>query len=170
MTDVNRIDCIRRCRSRLPPKSWGSAWQLYGHTAFRVWSSHTLYHSSAAVQVHFQALGVSISCANMPPKLPILVSSAVASILLAHYTPAYTPGSRLRTFFLIAFTEFIAWATWRVVIYPNFFSPLRDLPEPPGASWWNGHAFTIMAQPSGHPMREWIDTIPNDGSTFEGLL
>ncbi|CAD0100952.1 unnamed protein product [Aureobasidium mustum] len=99
----------------------------------------------------------------MPPKLPILVSSAAASILLAHYTPAYAPGSRLQTFFLIAFTEFIAWATWRVVIYPNFFSPLRDLPEPPGASWWNGHASMIMAQPAAHPMREWMNTVPNDG-------
>jgi len=99
----------------------------------------------------------------MPPKLPILVSSAAASILLAHYAPAYAPGSRLQTFFLIAFTEFIAWATWRVIIYPNFISPLKGLPEPPGGSWWNGQASIIMAQPSGHPMREWIDAIPNDG-------
>ncbi|KEQ87191.1 cytochrome P450 [Aureobasidium pullulans EXF-150] len=97
----------------------------------------------------------------MPPKLPILISSAVASILLAHFAPGY--GSRTQTFFLVAFTEFIAWATWRVVIYPNFLSPLKGLPEPSGGSWWNGHASTIMAQPSGHPMREWIDAIPNDG-------
>jgi hypothetical protein len=99
----------------------------------------------------------------MPPKLPILVSSAAASILLAHYAPAYAPGSRLQTFFLVAFTEFVAWATWSVIIYPNFFSPLRGLPEPSGGSWWNGQASKIMAQPSGHPMREWIDAIPNDG-------
>jgi cytochrome P450 len=99
----------------------------------------------------------------MPPKLPILVSSAAASILLAHYAPAYAPGSRLQTFLLVAFTEFIAWATWRVIIYPNFFSPLKGLPEPSGGSWWNGQASKIMAQPSGHPMREWMDEIPNDG-------
>jgi hypothetical protein len=99
----------------------------------------------------------------MPPKLPILVSSAAVSILLAHYTPDYAPGSRLQTFFLVAFNEFIAWATWRVIIYPNFMSPLKGLPEPSGGSWWNGQASKIMAQPSGHPMREWIDEIPNDG-------
>ncbi|CAD0047138.1 unnamed protein product [Aureobasidium pullulans] len=50
----------------------------------------------------------------MPPKLPILISSAVASILLAHFAPGY--GSRTQTFFLVAFTEFIAWATWRVTL------------------------------------------------------
>lgn len=99
----------------------------------------------------------------MPPKLPILVSSAAAPILLERYAPAYALGSRLQTFFAVALIEYVAWAVWRVIIFPNFFSPLKGLPEPPGASWWNGHASTIMAQPSGFPMREWIDKVPNDG-------
>lgn len=99
----------------------------------------------------------------MPPKLPILVSSAAASILLESYAPTYAPGARLQAFFLIAFIEYISWAVWRIIIYPKFVSPLRHLPAPSGGSFWNGHASIIMAQPSGHPMREWIDTIPNDG-------
>ena len=27
----------------------------------------------------------------------------------------------------------------------------------------NGHFSTIVAQPSGQPAREWMDTVPNDG-------
>jgi cytochrome P450 len=99
----------------------------------------------------------------MPPKLPILVSSAATSILLGHYAPTYAPASRLLSFFLVALGELFLWATWKVIVYPKFLSPLRGLPEPQAPSWWNGHASTIMAQPSGHPMREWIDTVPNDG-------
>ncbi|CAD0027174.1 unnamed protein product [Aureobasidium pullulans] len=149
---------LRRCAGAFPK------WQVQfpnsieplalGHHTYL----YTLGHFSNR---QLQDLEHTILWGNMPPKLPILISSAVASILLAHFAPGY--GSRTQTFFLVAFTEFIAWATWRVVIYPNFLSPLKGLPEPSGGSWWNGHASTIMAQPSGHPMREWIDAIPNDG-------
>jgi len=32
-----------------------------------------------------------------------------------------------------------------------------------GASFWNGHFKKIRAEPTGDPMREWINTVPNDG-------
>ncbi|KAH8168384.1 cytochrome p450 domain-containing protein [Sarocladium implicatum] len=48
-----------------------------------------------------------------------------------------------------------AWVAWKVFVYPHLLSPFRDLPTPPGASWWNGHAEILR--------KAQIRTVPNDG-------
>ncbi|AEO54175.1 hypothetical protein MYCTH_2296433 [Thermothelomyces thermophilus ATCC 42464] len=70
--------------------------------------------------------------------------------------------------FLTAFTvlwgiQGLAWALWSVILYPKLFSPLRGLPEPSGNSWFMGQFPKILAMPTGNPMIEWINSIPNNG-------
>lgn len=65
-----------------------------------------------------------------------------------------------------------AFGVYRLTL-PYFFGPLRHLPTPPARdeSWLFGVAGTINREPRGHKLREWIDTIPNDGFIFaRGLL
>ncbi|RYP16456.1 hypothetical protein DL765_005133 [Monosporascus sp. GIB2] len=57
----------------------------------------------------------------------------------------------------------VCWAVWAVLLWPRYFSPLRDLPEPSGNSFLLGQFHRIRTEPSGVPHREWSRTIPNDG-------
>lgn len=100
----------------------------------------------------------------MPPTLLILGTSIGASILLERINPEYSiRHSYVWTATVLAFVQFISWLAWSVVLYPKLFSPLRHLPEPPGASFFMGQGPAILKLPSGEPMRRWIDTVPNDG-------
>lgn len=62
--------------------------------------------------------------------------------------------------FLAAFAAtwtalFLSWATYTVILYPKFLSPLRHLPEPSGNSWWTGQFPTIRRDPTGVPQLKW---------------
>ncbi|KAI1334015.1 cytochrome P450 [Xylariaceae sp. FL0016] len=59
--------------------------------------------------------------------------------------------------------QFFIWATWVVVVWPKYVSPLRNLPEPEPDSFFMGHFSRIAKEPTGVPMREWVSTVPNDG-------
>lgn len=52
------------------------------------------------------------------------------------------------------------YATWKVILYPKVFSPLRGLPEPTGGSLLMGHFKEIREKPTGIPMREWYAYVP----------
>lgn len=45
---------------------------------------------------------------------------------------------------------------YRVVIYPRFFSPLRNVPGPPRGNPLLGHYLTIVQSESCIPHREWV--------------
>lgn len=98
----------------------------------------------------------------MPPTVQILGLSAGAAWLLEHQAPQYSLGLWTNGI-LIFSTLFWASIAWSVVIYPTFFSPLRDLPTPHDNHWLTGQTRKILREPSGRPMREWCETIPNDG-------
>jgi hypothetical protein len=59
--------------------------------------------------------------------------------------------------------EFLLYGFYRVLLYPQFFSPLRHLPEPPGSSFFYGQWRTILSEHCGSPHRRWINSVPNDG-------
>ena len=50
---------------------------------------------------------------------------------------------------------FLSWAAYAVIIYPNFLSPLRGLPEPSGNSFFHGQHTKIRRDPTGVPQLEW---------------
>jgi cytochrome P450 len=103
-----------------------------------------------------------IETANMPSMLELLGFSCSASALLHFYLPRYSFGL-FSTAFLLFFSLFALQALWKIVVYPRFLSPLRDLPTPPDNHWFFGQTRKIMREPSGKPMREWTETLPNDG-------
>ncbi|RKF55520.1 Cytochrome P450 monooxygenase FUM15 [Golovinomyces cichoracearum] len=98
------------------------------------------------------------------PYREITVLSAVSSYAIAVYWSSdYIEFDYITTFSLTWIFCFINWAIWKVILYPKFFSPLRHFPSPKGASWWNGHYSAIAANPTGYPMIEWVNTVPNQG-------
>lgn len=100
----------------------------------------------------------------MPPKLLILATSIGVSLLLERLDPALSiRHSHAWTIATLASIQFLLWLIWRVILYPKLFSPLRHLPGPPGGTFLHGQAWNIHKLPSGQPMRDWIDTVPNDG-------
>lgn len=110
---------------------------------------------------------------GLPFKSSAVLSAAITYILL-EYKPNllfFSQPSYLGTFFQIWSIVVGAWITWEVVLYPNFFSPLRNLPGPAGATWWGGHYNITSKDVSGGPMVDWVNNIPNDGIIrYLGLL
>jgi len=96
------------------------------------------------------------------PTLQMLGMAAGSALLLDRYVPQRSLGFFTTTavLFTIIFTLRQAWA---IILYPRFFSPLRDIATPPGGNFFTGHTGKILDAPSGWPMREWIENIPNDG-------
>ncbi|KAF5878704.1 putative cytochrome p450 97b3 protein [Botrytis fragariae] len=96
----------------------------------------------------------------------LLVLPTTLSYALVSYKPdtlLSTQPSYLGTFVLLYLLQFIGFAIWRVILYPYYFSPLRHLPSPKGGSWWNGQWKRISGEPTGQPMLDWIQDVPNDG-------
>jgi hypothetical protein len=96
------------------------------------------------------------------PATRIAALSAVLSYSLVNYRPsvlcASNPG------FISTFIQFVAlfagiWVFWRVILWPNLFSPLRHLPGPKGGSWWNGQFSEILKNPTGVPMEKWYGCV-----------
>ncbi|PVH85843.1 cytochrome P450 monooxygenase-like protein [Cadophora sp. DSE1049] len=100
------------------------------------------------------------------PFKPVTVFSAATSAFLVGFRPellVFSQPSYVGTFLQIWVLSFSIWAFYKIVLYPRYFSPIRHFPTPPGGSWWNGHFDQIKALPTGGPMINWIESVPNDG-------
>ncbi|TVY41649.1 Cytochrome P450 monooxygenase [Lachnellula occidentalis] len=108
------------------------------------------------------------------PIKAITAVSAVATYILVEHQPKlllFSRPSYLGTFSQLCIVGFMMLAVWRVIIWPKFVSPLRHIPGPSGGSWWNGQFADILARPTGIPMIEWINSVPNEGLIrYLGLL
>ncbi|KAI1806612.1 cytochrome P450 [Daldinia bambusicola] len=89
--------------------------------------------------------------------------SLIASYFITSRQPSWSTSRFFGTFVATWLLQSFFVGVWNMFLYPNFFSPLRHLPEPKGGSWFNGHFKEIRERPTGIPMREWVTTIPNDG-------
>ena len=98
----------------------------------------------------------------MPSPTQLFVFSAAASVLARSYTPQYSLGL-VSTALLLFSALFFAQITWSVVVYPKLFSPLRHLPTPSDNAFFTGQTKKIFREASARPMREWIETVKNDG-------
>ncbi|KAJ9157641.1 Cytochrome P450 4A12A [Pleurostoma richardsiae] len=97
---------------------------------------------------------------------PWRLMTAVA--LVGAYVSTQSRGNWPRLLFVGSFAgiwmaQFFAWAIYAALLYPKLLSPLRGLPEPEDNHWLMGQYPKIAALPSGMPMLEWINSIPNDG-------
>lgn len=79
------------------------------------------------------------------------------SLLLAPAVAEMDNKAKLTGIFVGIFSSGLcAWVAFKVLIYPHFLSPFKDLPTPPGASWWNGHAEILRkAQHSTFVYQDW---------------
>ena len=94
--------------------------------------------------------------------LEMLAISAGLSVLCQRYVPQYSVGFALNVV-LLFLVQFTAYQTWKVVIYPRLFSPLRHLPTPPDNKFFTGQTFRLLREPSAMPARDWVENLPNDG-------
>ncbi|KAK4154039.1 cytochrome P450 [Chaetomidium leptoderma] len=100
----------------------------------------------------------------MPPFRAIsAVSLGGAYLLSSGRIPQIPQQNFLPTAAALWGIQLLMWAVWVVLLYPRLFSPLRGLPEPRGNSWFMGQFPTIVKVPTGTPMLEWINSIPNNG-------
>ncbi|TWU72928.1 hypothetical protein ED733_000856 [Metarhizium rileyi] len=91
-----------------------------------------------------------------------LVAAGAASYVLQKRAPHYSLGL-WTTASALFFAYFFLVQLWRIIVYPRFFSPLRRLPHPPNGHWLWDQTGRILKEPTGFPMREWVDNIPNAG-------
>ncbi|KAK8048549.1 cytochrome P450 [Apiospora phragmitis] len=94
---------------------------------------------------------------------PLTAAAAVIAYVLMSRQTVWSFSGFIRTFCGLWLSGLFLWVAWTILLYPKLFSPLRHLPSPSGGSFWNGHFAEIAAKPTGIPMREWINTIPNNG-------
>jgi cytochrome P450 len=92
-------------------------------------------------------------------------SSLTISVLLVTTLPKYSlRQSYIWTALAIFLFQWLIYGIYAVIIFPRFLSPMRHIPGPTkGNSFFNGQWSYLLSQPSGIPMREWINEIPNDG-------
>ncbi|KAH8675851.1 cytochrome P450 [Xylariales sp. PMI_506] len=91
------------------------------------------------------------------------LSSLVGSYLYVWSQAKWLNFGFMGMFVSIWIVQCLALATWEVILYPKYFSPIRHLPSPPGGSFFMGHFKKIRELPTGVPAREWIASVPNDG-------
>lgn len=93
-----------------------------------------------------------------------ILFSAVEAYVLLHIAPQYKPTGglgRLAEWFMIG--NVVLLLTFRWGVYPNFLSPLRDLPGPTGGKFLIGHGMMQFSKPPGEQLRKMVNEIPNDG-------
>lgn len=91
-----------------------------------------------------------------------LGASFLVAYILDKYEARYSPGI-LTGGVLIFICQFVVLTFSNVVLYPRFFSPLRSLPEPSDGHFFTGQTRRIMREPSGVPMKDWIENVKNNG-------
>ncbi|KAG8414744.1 hypothetical protein J3459_014105 [Metarhizium acridum] len=91
-----------------------------------------------------------------------LVVAGGASYIFQNNAPHYSLGFWTTAFAVFSIYFFLA-QTWRIIVYPRFFSPLRHLPHPDDGHWLWDQTMRILKEPTGIPLRYWIDNVPNTG-------
>ncbi|KAI9762443.1 MAG: hypothetical protein M4579_000419 [Chaenotheca gracillima] len=101
---------------------------------------------------------------SLYPLPQLTVVSTLGSMLLVHSAPEYLYStSYVWTALQIYAVLFSSWVIWVVFLYPKLFSPTRLLPQPKGNHFIMGQFRRIIAEPSGDPAIDYINTVPNDG-------
>ncbi|KAJ4298898.1 hypothetical protein N0V90_004141 [Kalmusia sp. IMI 367209] len=101
------------------------------------------------------------------PKRAFVVAAAAITFFARRYAPwAVVTSSATWNVVVLSFVGMLAQFCWSTLVYPLLLSPLRHLPQPPGANLVIGHWKRIFKEASGEPQRDWIDTVPNDGVLY----
>ncbi|KAL8870147.1 MAG: hypothetical protein Q9174_003739 [Haloplaca sp. 1 TL-2023] len=100
----------------------------------------------------------------MALKRTLLLVSFLASSALTYVAPQWCiHQSFLATFLSLLSFAYTILFIYGVILYPNYYSSLRNLPQPTGNAFLMGQAAAIRAEATGAPHQRWINSIPNDG-------
>lgn len=59
----------------------------------------------------------------------MMITPVVTLLWMARYSNGITPS--INSIVLLLAALFPLWITWKIFLYPQFFIPLRNLPQPP---------------------------------------
>lgn len=97
----------------------------------------------------------------------LVIASLLAGVeayLILVFAPQLRPTGGLgRLGFRVFLVNMTLLFTWRCLIYPFFFSPLRHIPGPKGGNLFIGHGPVVFSKPPGAKFLTWVDSIPNNG-------
>ncbi|KAB5580547.1 cytochrome P450 4A12A [Coniochaeta sp. 2T2.1] len=87
-----------------------------------------------------------------------------ASLAFAYFaTSRRTVLGFLGSYLTAWLIQFTSWVFWVVVLYPKYFSPLRNLPQPSNNAWFMGQWYRVMDEGPGVPQLDWINSVPHNG-------
>ncbi|RAL16318.1 cytochrome P450 [Aspergillus homomorphus CBS 101889] len=67
------------------------------------------------------------------------------------------------TFFYLSALATICRVFYRVFLYPEFLTPLKNIPSPSGRSWFRGNSSSLILKHDWKRLAQWLEEIPNDG-------
>ena len=104
---------------------------------------------------------------GLPVKSLLVCGSCAVALLQARLSPqALLFNSTWKTALSLSILALTAFFTWHVLLYPFFFSPLRNLPRPSEGNLILGHFPRIYRETMGEPQKRWAQQIPNDGLIY----
>lgn len=85
---------------------------------------------------------------------------ATVYIAIAGYAIA---KSTVGNFLLLSILASLLKVFYNTVLYPDFFTPIKKIPSPPGRSWLTGNSNTVFLEAPYEDMHKWLESVPNDG-------
>ncbi|RAK73074.1 cytochrome P450 [Aspergillus fijiensis CBS 313.89] len=87
------------------------------------------------------------------PWTPVYIAFAAYAYLKATW----------QTFFYLSALATLGRIVYRVFLYPEFLTPLKQIPSPSGRSWLRGNSSTLILRHDWKRLAKWVEEIPNDG-------
>ncbi|PHH63720.1 hypothetical protein CDD81_5592 [Ophiocordyceps australis] len=72
-------------------------------------------------------------------------------------------GELCSVFGIMWMAQAAAWWLWTTFVYARYLSPLRHLPQPPGAHWLLGHFWEIVSTEPGAAYQQWTASVEHEG-------
>jgi cytochrome P450 len=86
------------------------------------------------------------------------------AVVAYHFFPNTLPGGTRTSYWLFfVFINISVLIAYKLILYPFFLSPLRNLPQAKGFKPLLGHGWMMMQRPGGAPHLKAMKETPNDG-------
>lgn len=93
--------------------------------------------------------------------MSLIVGSIVATQVLHHFQFLLAQSYVGTVAAIYVATAFSYYFVWKILLWPNIFSPLRAIPGPPG-HWFYGNFREIFKNPIGEHHIEWMKEFPQE--------
>ncbi|KAJ6160667.1 hypothetical protein N7470_004063 [Penicillium chermesinum] len=93
--------------------------------------------------------------------IPLLYLGILAAVYLKPEYAIY--DSRVITVLLFFTIINVSRAIYQLILYPSYFTPLRDIQTPPGRTLLRGNTDSWFLDTPHARMKEWVKALPNEG-------